>query len=246
MSGSILDMLISPRFTGSIGELFTHCGLDIVRLFGQDGKILQNVYIPKNDGTTSEIDLLFITRKGIFVIESKNYSGWIFGSESDLYWTASLYGQKNKFYNPIKQNMNHIKWLKNYLGADIKMFSMIIFSDRCEFKKVNVDSADVRVIHRFQMFHSISEIWYSSADVLGTAQINDIFSVLSSLTGADDSVRKAHIENINNKFGNTDSGMMCPRCGSVLVLRQAKNGSNAGSSFYGCSAFPKCRYTKNL
>ncbi|MCR5805469.1 MAG: topoisomerase DNA-binding C4 zinc finger domain-containing protein [Oscillospiraceae bacterium] len=37
--------------------------------------------------------------------------------------------------------------------------------------------------------------------------------------------------------------MICPRCGGRLVLRTAKSGANAGNSFYGCSNFPKCRYT---
>ena len=40
--------------------------------------------------------------------------------------------------------------------------------------------------------------------------------------------------------------MVCPKCGSKLVLRVAKKGENAGNQFYGCSAFPKCRYTRDI
>lgn len=40
--------------------------------------------------------------------------------------------------------------------------------------------------------------------------------------------------------------LICPRCGSALVLRTAKKGDNAGNQFYGCSSFPKCRYILNL
>ena len=40
------------------------------------------------------------------------------------------------------------------------------------------------------------------------------------------------------------NGMLCPRCGSPLVLRTAKKGAYAGSQFYGCSSFPRCRYIK--
>ena len=69
--------------------------------YGQGEKILRNIYIPKDDGSTSEIDVLYISRKGIFVFESKNYSGWIFGKESDQYWTVSLpNGQKNILAHP--------------------------------------------------------------------------------------------------------------------------------------------------
>lgn len=38
----------------------------------------------------------------------------------------------------------------------------------------------------------------------------------------------------------------CPRCGGELVLRQAKRGDRAGSRFWGCSSYPKCRYTEEL
>jgi restriction system protein len=36
----------------------------------------------------------------------------------------------------------------------------------------------------------------------------------------------------------------CPDCGSKLVLRTARKGSNAGSSFWGCPSYPKCRGTR--
>lgn len=43
-----------------------------------------------------------------------------------------------------------------------------------------------------------------------------------------------------------EESLMCPRCGSPLVLRTAKKGDNVGNQFYGCSGFPKCRYIKNI
>ena len=45
---------------------------------------------------------------------------------------------------------------------------------------------------------------------------------------------------------SSENELICPRCGSTLVLRTAKKGDNAGNQFYGCSAFPKCRYIKNI
>lgn len=265
---------------------------DIVRLFGRHGKVLRNVYIPKDDGTTSEIDLVFITQKGIFVIESKNYSGWIFGSEDQGYWTATLRGQKNRFYNPIKQNKTHIKWLKNYLNCDMTTFSLIVFSDRCELKKLTVKSPDVRVIHRERLFANIREIWSQYPDIISDKQVNDIYEELKPLTNVDITVRQNHIADIKRKYDkpvyaptkqpavppayssedipapdmtvrsvddilaaaseenqktpDKPQDPICPRCGSALVLRQAKKGKNAGNSFYGCSAFPKCRYVKNV
>lgn len=116
----LLDSIFDAEWTGRHGERLTANELNFARLFGYSGKVLRNVYVPKDNGETSEIDVVFITRKGIFVIESKNYSGWIFGDEKSRYWTAMLPNrEKNKFYNPIMQNRSHIKWLGEYLKEDI-------------------------------------------------------------------------------------------------------------------------------
>ncbi|MBD1389265.1 restriction endonuclease [Neiella sp. HB171785] len=41
-----------------------------------------------------------------------------------------------------------------------------------------------------------------------------------------------------------DAKRICPKCNSTLVKRTAKRGANAGNEFFGCSAFPHCRYTE--
>ena len=72
---SILDSIFDEKWVGQRGEKLTERELKLVSLFGRKGKTLRNLYVPKDDGTTSEIDVIYITQKGIFVFESKNYSG---------------------------------------------------------------------------------------------------------------------------------------------------------------------------
>ena len=148
----IIDSIFDEEWQGRRGEKLTERELKLVRLLGRKGKTLRNIYIPKDNGETSEIDVVYITQKGIFVFESKNYSGWIFGDEKGTYWTVVLPNkQKNRFYNPVKQNRTHIKWLQKYVGEDVPLFSIIVFSERCELKKVEIESADVKVIKRLPM-----------------------------------------------------------------------------------------------
>lgn len=113
---------------GRFGEYCTY--LKLRDLGVQGGKFLFNVYIPTPNGTT-EIDLLMICRRGIFVFESKNYSGWIFGKESQQKWTQTLpHGRgshKEHFYNPILQNKGHLQALQNYIGAEVPLWSIIVF-----------------------------------------------------------------------------------------------------------------------
>ena len=103
---------------GSYGEYLTYKNLK--RFEAEGAKFLFNVYIPMRQGKTTEIDVVMISSKGVFVLESKNYSGWIFGDEEQQYWYQTLpmskWGiHKEKFYNPIKQNNTHIKYLKKIL-----------------------------------------------------------------------------------------------------------------------------------
>ncbi len=248
----VLDKIFDEKWVGARGEKLTERELKWVKLFGREGKILKNVYIPKDNGETSEIDVLYITQKGIFVFESKNYSGWIFGDEKSRYWTATLPNkQKNKFYNPIMQNKTHLKWLRNYVGEQIPLFSIIVFSERCELKKVDVESTDVRVIKRDATYFNVKQIWESSEDVLSGEEVQDVYTKLALLTNVDETIKQQHVENIEKKFKLNASGKeeemiiekrYCPRCNSELVLRTAKRGDNQGKQFWGCKAFPKCRY----
>lgn len=197
----IVDSVCDADWLGRRGEKLTARELNLVRLFGRNVKILRNVYIPKEDGETTEIDLLFITAKGIFVLESKNYSGWIFGSESQHKWTVSFpNGAKERFYNPIKQNRAHCKWLRRYLGDGTPLFSIVVFSERCELKKITVDSPDVRVVKRDRLYATIRDIWNESPDALSEADVEAIHASLHPLTQATKKQKREHIENIKKRF----------------------------------------------
>lgn len=250
----ILDSVFNnDKAIGKRGERLTAQKLNWVDFFGYKGKILQNVYLPKDNGETSEIDLLYITQVGIFVIESKNYSGYIFGTDTNQKWTMVLYGgkdfigrkttEKHQFYNPIKQNQTHIKWLKNYLQSDIQTISLIVFSERCELKEISLSSSkDVIVCNRGKVPSAIKECFEDYPTILSEEQINEVFNKLLPLTNQDKETKEKHIQDIQNK----QNSLVCPLCKGKLVLRTATKGSNAGNQFYGCSNYPKCKYTRNI
>lgn len=97
--------------------------------------LLNNVTIPFQDGTT-QIDHILISTKGIFVIEVKHYSGWIFGNEKSDQWMQSIYRVKNRFQNPIHQNYRHVKAIQHLLDFLPKeqIHSIVVFSGSAEFK----------------------------------------------------------------------------------------------------------------
>ena len=104
----LIKSLLHYEDVGQYGEYLTEYAL-LSRSMEGYYVVLKNLYLPMK-GKNTEIDLLTIHEKGIFVFESKNYSGWIFGSEDQLKWTQCFKsGQRKHFYNPIKQNRTHIR-----------------------------------------------------------------------------------------------------------------------------------------
>ncbi len=179
-----------------------------LRKLGGYSKYLFNCYLPKNNGETTEIDVILLHESGIYVFESKNYSGWIYGNETQQYWTQVLYNDKmqahkEQFFNPIKQNNVHLKWLKKYLNIDHEMFySYIIFGSNCKLKKITLTSGQHHVIKRFNMLSSLTDNIKNIGTKLSPEQIDALYDKLYPLTQVDNAVKQAHIANVNKKTAN--------------------------------------------
>ena len=183
---------------GNYGEFITFTYLE--KIYGYN-KIMCNIYLPKKDSNTTEIDLLMISETGIYVIESKNYSGWIYGDEKYKKWTQSFKNNnKNQFYNPIWQNKGHISALTAVLNLEIDNIykSLIVFSERCELKKINVYSPNVNVIKRNLLIKTISEDMKSSSKILSNKQIDEVYLKLQEFTCVDEKTKEAHIKGIQD------------------------------------------------
>lgn len=226
----IITTLLNYENRGQFGEFSTEYALTNDNLDGEL-VVLKNVYIPAK-GKTTEIDLLMIHEKGIFVFESKNYSGWIFGSADQLNWTQTLQnGDKNKFYNPIRQNRTHIRALAEFLEKPVSEFvSYIVFSERCTLKSVPHDTADVIIVRRPNMLKKLRAALKCTPTKYTHDEIQAMASKLRPLTNKDAAEKQQHVENLRTK---------CPFCGSDLVLRSGKYGQ-----FWGCSTYPKCKFTR--
>lgn len=187
---------------GRYGEYHTYKRLK--RFEAEGAKYLFNVYIPTGNGETTEIDVLMLSPKGIFVFESKNYSGWIFGNEYQKNWCQTLpagrgRSHKEHFYNPVMQNRSHIKHLKAFLGEGIPMHSIIAFSERCTLKKVEINSPDIHVVNRNQITSVVATIYDLTPSVLSDSNISDIYNKIYPLSQVDTATKAQHIANIHDK-----------------------------------------------
>jgi len=181
---------------GNYGEFLT---FRILEKLKENNKLLTNVYIPKADGTTTEIDLLMINKSGVYVFESKNYSGWIFGDEKSKNWTTSLKGGKKiQFLSPVIQNNGHINALRKLLGETGRniFYSFIVFSERCELKKVTVTASDIFVMKRDMLLTTLRKDMSKRTEVLTDTQITYFYEILKKYSLADTKTKEKHIQNI--------------------------------------------------
>ncbi len=218
---------------GELGEKYV---AKILKSLPEDRyKVINNLLISQ-DGHTTQIDHVVISVYGIFVIETKNYQGQVYGGENGDYWTQNIYGHKYKLRNPIHQNYGHIKSLKKKLDDfdNVPYISIIAFSRHAS---VSV-SSNTPVIYWNQLLSVISQF---ENRVLTEPQVQTIYNILirSNMDSRDN--RKEHVKSVQStiqrRSATINSGY-CPRCGGNLIKRQGKYGN-----FYGCSNYPKCRYT---
>lgn len=233
----IIDTLLHYENKGQFGEYATEFALTHDNIKGYS-KALHNVYLP-NKGKTTELDVLMLHEKGIFVFESKNYSGWIFGSADQQKWTQALRGgEKNQFYNPVKQNEIHRKALSEFLGISLeRISSYIIFSNRCELKKVPDDTPMCKIMRRERLLRKLRSDLDARTIVFTQNEIDEMYSKLQPQINVTIEAKEKHVEEIKERT----EGTVCPLCGGQLKLRSGKHGS-----FYGCSNYPKCRFTRQI
>lgn len=262
----IATLIKTPRFKGMVGEAFINLG---IRLFldQREYHLLKDVTLPTPQGTT-QIDHVIVSRFGLFVIETKNIKGWIFGNPAHKSWTQQLYRRRHTFQNPLRQNYLHLMTLKSLLGlADHQLHSIIYFIGDCTFKTPMPDNVMNRGLIRY--------IKSKTTQVLTPAEVTRVIDTIQrGRLAANWQTHKQHVAQLKARHSEvprprlsvatmpvvnqvvnaaptiteslTQANPLCPRCGNPMVLRTAKRGDNRGNRFWGCSGYPKCRFIVNL
>jgi hypothetical protein len=225
-----------PQAKGARGERRVSSRLDSLP---SQYKVINDLVLKTNKGYT-QIDHVVISNYGVFVIETKNYKGWIFGSETKLNWKQTLYKHSYEFYNPILQNRSHIMALRAQLPDlyRVPFVPIVVFTGNCSLK---VYAPNVAVIKIGDLKSTIKS--YSDNNI-GEAMIELIYKRLLDLDKSQEYSKGEHIQQIRQRKQETQDAIYsghCLLCGGYLVERKGKFGK-----FYGCSNYPKCRFTHEL
>ena len=175
----------------------------------QGCRFLFNLYLPAAGGKTTEIDVILICPEGVFVFESKNYGGRIYGDESQKYWSQVFRGRRlrsrtERFFNPVWQNRTHSNALRRFLPPDAEVYSVVLFSNRCVFRRMNVSTGNAAVAHRRDARRIVKDTLYP-----GQPQPVDVDQVLETLfpySQVSASVRRAHAAGVRKRQAARRSG----------------------------------------
>lgn len=223
------------RIKGSWGEY--KVARQLKKLNPEEYKVINRLLFRTED-RSSQIDHVVVSRFGIYVIETKNFKGWIHGADSSEYWVQSIYSQKNEFRNPVKQNWSHIYALKNILGeyGKITYYPIVVFAGRAQLRNVY---SSTPVIYRWDLCDTI--LHNRATSCLSAEQVNEIAYILNSVNRKFINAKRDHVQQVRQEVYKRErkiESLICPKCNSDLVIRDGKFGQ-----FYGCSNYPRCKYT---
>ena len=160
--------------------------------FGDDkARVMHNCYFFWPNGKASESDLVMITRRGVFVIECKDYSGFVEGTDEDgdFKWKHTVphedgTKQEYTFLNPLYQNHMHIQCIrKNIDFADVPVYSLVIFADKCDTSGVKYSRPGTAVTSFSRMCGQIVLMSANSRCMLSNDEIVDIAGIVRSVAG---------------------------------------------------------------
>ena len=221
----------SPAVKGARGERRVNSILES-KLPSREYKVFHDLTLESSRGPT-QIDHVVVSRYGIFVIETKNYAGWIFGSARSRQWTQVIYREKNSFQNPLHQNFKHTKAVESFLSLSPRqVHSIVVFVGDAEFKTDLPDNV-VRVSELGPYIASFQDL------LLDTNHVRSIAMMLGDYKEGR-KVQRSSAPVIARREPH------CPKCDRPMVLRKARKGKSVGKEFWGCPGYPKCRGVRNL
>ena len=238
----LLVFLKSPFMKGFLGEFLVNLAAKFF-LDKNSYRLFKNVTLPTEEGTT-QIDHVIVSRYGVFVIETKNMKGWIFGSPQQKTWTQKIYRHTNKFQNPLHQNYKHTQALQSALAIDPgKVFSLVVFIGDSTFKTPMPDNV-VYAGGYIRFITSKTQPILSDSEVLALCAKIETGRLKPSIKTHREHVR--HVKEIVEEKQRPIDDISCPKCGKPMVLRIVRNGNSQGKQFWGCSGFPQCRTIRQI
>ena len=231
----------SPWFKGVMGEFVINLSAKWM-LNKNQYHLIKNVTLPTKDGTT-QIDHIIVSIFGVFVVETKNMKGWIFGNPNQKTWTQKIYKHSSKFQNPLHQNYKHVKTLESLLDLNEKqVHSVIVFVGNSEFKTEMPENVTYGGGYARYIKSKTTPV-LTETEVIEITKKIELRRLARSFK-----TNREHVKHVKNIVADKEDNNIpnCPKCGSSMIFRETKKGQNIGKKFWGCTKFPQCRGIVNV
>lgn len=235
----LAGILRSAWFRGKLGEFKVNVGVTLF-LDRKTYRLIKNVTLPVGEKTT-QIDHLIVSPYGLFVIETKNMKGWIYGQSNRAQWTQVIYRFKRKFQNPLLQNNIHVRAVRDLLGLGPEQVNnVVVFVGNCTFKTPMPIEVVQGVFSLVNFIRAKRDLVFTEDEV--SRFIEDI---LNKRLDPGFRTERSHVRNVKRRISENanGSGTTCPRCGETMVERLNRR---TGERFLGCRRFPRCRGARSL
>lgn len=187
--------LRSRQGKGKVGEFVVS---RLLAGLGQGWEVLNDLTFVMPDGETTQIDHVVVSCKGVFVIETKNFQGSIFGRAGDAEWTQVSGRNKFRFQNPIRQNIRHIRFLSERIDVpESVLVPLVVFAGSATFPKDRPDG----VLFPSQL---ASRIRSHRIDRLNNAQVAVLRGKLERLGATNARKTAAHLRGLDDRHGGRD------------------------------------------
>jgi hypothetical protein len=185
---------------GNYGEFILY--RKVIRIFGKKS-VLANIYLESKNTETTEIDILAVSTKGIYIFEMKNYAGYIYGSDTDQYWTQAFNRRsKHQFYNPLRQNYAHTKAVENYLQLKSGVtIPIVVFSNRSKLSKININQ-NQRVYQYRNAIKFIKKYEKTNPSLISLDDKENYLVKLIEKCNMTEEVKAKHIQGIKELLAN--------------------------------------------
>ena len=200
----------------------------------KNSRLINDIVLLDSKKNSYQIDHIFINENGIWIIETKNWSGYIYGTDEQKEWTQVLaYGnEKHRHYSPVQQNLAHVFKLQERFTGNIPIIPLVVFVS-ANIK--NVDSKFVCGIE--ELPHKVNT---NQGVYLPEQVIEKCYNLIKAIQATCNITSKQHAKKQKRKQKMLKRGR-CPCCCGVLQRRKGKYGD-----FYGCSRYPMCKFTKKI
>lgn len=228
-------VILRPKMKGFFGEIIVRIILSL--LPKEEYRVLNDCLLPTENGTT-QIDHIVLSRFGIFVIETKNYSGKLYGKEFSEHWTQINGRSKVSIYNPLRQNYHHTKVLEDLLELPSSCFIPVVVFSVESTVKVESSKPLVYTVNLNRLIRSYEQ------EVIDPSLLDGLAETILHANITDPEARKTHVQSVQKKKEDREEKIkanICPQCGSALVRRTGKYGA-----FWGCSNYSACKFTKPI